>query len=972
MARAVGENEALVKAGNVEALVNKIMDDNNYKTLMAGLSPPSIEQQLSSILTILRDTHNIPLTNAQTITITNKTYIIGIGTEGKITVYPQISGGSGEADSRCVTGDTLLPIVQNRSENSENSDSQKVRDSESQNVRSSEYSEFSEISYVPIKDIKGGEYVLSLNEQTGAIEPRQIVGLLPQGKKPVYELVTEDGRTIRTTGNHPYLKKMDKGQWTMDKEWTQVSDLRSGDEVAVVNEDSPQYQSSLRGTVQGFASDNQELSRADIRGGSLFGFGTQSGIGNDSDSQQNQSSNKIEGFQPVKIHDFVPFNRNKLIDTQPNIPITPNPITNAFILSTPANNGVIADANTTNPKLAVNSDNLSSWESFSRNSINSNIVGENSAVKFSKIISITPAGEEEVFDIEVEGTHNFIGGHWVRKIQDSSENSENSDSQKVRDSESQSVRPSESSEYFFGGIVAHNTQIEPTQTNPNQQSIEQTPSQPSSNSLLDRAGEMWMKVFQFYNSIGGAFMQWNIIPLIQTPLSLAQQGIGWAMGVVGNFFGKELSLFGFANKQLIINNSLIDQALQVDMVVEELENLKTAKGIDVLDIMNRARVFEPGVILPKGIDISDPKNVVNHFSSLLTPKFVQNVDVFIKNLESGGITGEDLIEVMLSVFSNDGSLTPEFAQEVIETNTDLDASNKQYLDSIVNQALIDNVPLRYASFQYILPKYQSWLNSINARESDLSWYVDLLRARKNGGKIKLYKGIRNFDGKDILPGGLTESTNISASGDQYFEGTGKANTDMETMLRHVLLANPSSSGFSSWTPSKWIAEDYIKWSGGSVIEFEIDINDPRVRDMAMIFKNNSEYHFRWEPKQGTELQSAREALTRIDGTRSITMNRNLDVIINGTNEFLIEGIVKNGEYKVIEGSINQEEEKPLNMLTPILRKPASTDISMPSLGGRIFADYQSVAGFTDRVDEPSAGGIESLLGVKSRYLTMHT
>jgi hypothetical protein len=66
-----------------------------------------------------------------------------------------------------------------------------------------------------------------------------------------------------------------------------------------------------------------------------------------------------------------------------------------------------------------------------------------------------------------------------------------------------------------------------------QQPQEQTPSQPSSNSLLDRAGEMWMNVFQFYNSIvGGAFMQWNIIPLIQTPISLAQQGIGWAMGVL--------------------------------------------------------------------------------------------------------------------------------------------------------------------------------------------------------------------------------------------------------------------------------------------------------------------------------------------------------------------------------------------------------------------------------------------------------
>ncbi|MDI6642321.1 MAG: hypothetical protein QME68_08450, partial [Elusimicrobiota bacterium] len=63
------------------------------------------------------------------------------------------------------------------------------------------------IEFVQIKDIKGGEYVLSLNEKTGKIEPHKIKGLLDKGVQPIYEIETEDGKKIRTTGNHPYLVK---------------------------------------------------------------------------------------------------------------------------------------------------------------------------------------------------------------------------------------------------------------------------------------------------------------------------------------------------------------------------------------------------------------------------------------------------------------------------------------------------------------------------------------------------------------------------------------------------------------------------------------------------------------------------------------------------------------------------------------------------------------------------------------------
>ena len=94
-------------------------------------------------------------------------------------------------EGQCVTGDTLLPVYRGLS--------------------SGEFTEtrsLSDLEFIQIKDIKGGEYVLSLNENTGQIQPAKIKGLLDMGVKPIYEIETEDGKKIRTTGNHPYLVKI--------------------------------------------------------------------------------------------------------------------------------------------------------------------------------------------------------------------------------------------------------------------------------------------------------------------------------------------------------------------------------------------------------------------------------------------------------------------------------------------------------------------------------------------------------------------------------------------------------------------------------------------------------------------------------------------------------------------------------------------------------------------------------------------
>src|SRR3989338_6806799 len=78
-----------------------------------------------------------------------------------------------------------------------------------------------EVKLVPITDVHPGDYVLSLNEETQKIEPHRINGLLDMGVKPVFKLTTASGRYIKTTGNHPYIVKLES--WKAGKPEIQPS-----------------------------------------------------------------------------------------------------------------------------------------------------------------------------------------------------------------------------------------------------------------------------------------------------------------------------------------------------------------------------------------------------------------------------------------------------------------------------------------------------------------------------------------------------------------------------------------------------------------------------------------------------------------------------------------------------------------------------------------------------------------------------
>ena len=110
------------------------------------------------------------------------------------------------------------------------------------------------IKKVKIKDIKAGDYALSLDESTGKLVPRKVNALLDHGIKPIYEMTTEDGRAINTTAEHPYLailkdkelcdKYLDNGfnsQYTKNDylegygcfRWVEAKNLNNADEIIV-------------------------------------------------------------------------------------------------------------------------------------------------------------------------------------------------------------------------------------------------------------------------------------------------------------------------------------------------------------------------------------------------------------------------------------------------------------------------------------------------------------------------------------------------------------------------------------------------------------------------------------------------------------------------------------------------------------------------------------------------------------------
>ncbi|PIV83702.1 MAG: hypothetical protein COW51_03120, partial [Candidatus Moranbacteria bacterium CG17_big_fil_post_rev_8_21_14_2_50_44_12] len=293
-------------------------------------------------------------------------------------------------EGQCVTGDSLLPIV--TEEEISNFKFQISNQFQNPNDKNFEYKR--------IDEIKGGEYVMSLDEKTGKLVPARIKGLLDMGVQPIFKITTEDGRSIRTTGNHPYLTK---------EGWQKVANLNEGEKIAVpkerlspgaINEENQNSQDADQNPknlhLSHESSNNEKLS---------FLFGEN---GDESDGDENQCDENVESCHNLGdvVHNYS-LAKYKLISQDKTDTISPTKTNLELVDDLETSDSIKTEAKTTCPISREISESVSNFANLSRN-IGYNYTSEENDVKFSKIKKIEYAGEEQVWDIEVEGTHNFI------------------------------------------------------------------------------------------------------------------------------------------------------------------------------------------------------------------------------------------------------------------------------------------------------------------------------------------------------------------------------------------------------------------------------------------------------------------------------------------------------------------------------------------------------------------------------------
>src|SRR3989338_9087929 len=140
--------------------------------------------------------------------------------------FPYASSTALTVSGHCVTGDSRL-TYRRRKKKGEHADEEKGEWEDSDYIYGS----------LRVDDVQGGEEIASLDEKTGEIVFSRVNALMDMGVKDIYKITTADGKTIRTTAEHPYLVKNARGKWLRHESpiekagWATVANLREGDEI---------------------------------------------------------------------------------------------------------------------------------------------------------------------------------------------------------------------------------------------------------------------------------------------------------------------------------------------------------------------------------------------------------------------------------------------------------------------------------------------------------------------------------------------------------------------------------------------------------------------------------------------------------------------------------------------------------------------------------------------------------------------
>ena len=215
----VGTAASVTAGSNAAAIIkNDLVVDGKIYGDGSGLT--SVAGALSGLTST-----RVPVASASNALVDSVIYNVG----NNVGIGTSAPAQKLHVEGHCVTGDSILQIVRD--------------DNATRPLR--------------IDQVKGGEWILSLDEKTGFLVPARVKGLLDMGVKPVFRIRTSDDRVIWTTGNHPYLVKLagretgasalQRAGWEIDGNvvagaspvhdagWIKVAGLNVGDEIAVTD-----------------------------------------------------------------------------------------------------------------------------------------------------------------------------------------------------------------------------------------------------------------------------------------------------------------------------------------------------------------------------------------------------------------------------------------------------------------------------------------------------------------------------------------------------------------------------------------------------------------------------------------------------------------------------------------------------------------------------------------------------------------
>ncbi|MBI3442823.1 MAG: NYN domain-containing protein, partial [Candidatus Sungbacteria bacterium] len=271
----------------------------------------------------------------------------------------------------CVTGDTRLRRRRRR-KNADGTDSDEY-----------DYDE------VPIKDIQPGDEIASLNEATGKIIWSKVNALMDMGVKPIYKLTTAGGKTIRTTGEHPYLVRVEN----------QKAPRLTWDSLTRWAVDSHH---TRRGEQSGF----QSVTR-------LSGFTHQAHRTADYIMHQNENNPEI-AFRTVfsSLWSVVLPIENQYIQyiTRENlVKHAPVDNQNPSFSTGSKNNLATAMGSIARGNVSVKQGLWTKVHALAEGQEIAVSSADGKVAIWDRIEKIEHLPAEQVYDIEVEGTHNFIG-----------------------------------------------------------------------------------------------------------------------------------------------------------------------------------------------------------------------------------------------------------------------------------------------------------------------------------------------------------------------------------------------------------------------------------------------------------------------------------------------------------------------------------------------------------------------------------